>query len=115
MDSNEKPSKDILRALEKMDLEAAELLQTKNREIKRRKKQTPLVQEIDRLGEIKKQNIDDHNKLLAGIKNKGIVLFLVFLLTLMLTYTLTKEARTTLIENTIILILICGMVAAKKR
>ncbi len=113
MDSEHKPSKDIVNALEKMDQEAAERQVIKNREIKRRKKQTPVVEEIDRQEVIKKQNIEDQNKLFNKIKKNGLILTLIFVATLMLTYSLSREERTSAIENVIFLFLICGIIAAK--
>lgn len=118
MTSEKKPSNDISNALDKVDQEVARIRQDKLRESKRLKRQAPPVEkEIDRHEVIKEQNLQDQKNIIEDIKSRAIMISLIFVTTILLTYSLTKKERVTLIEQVVFLFLWCGIVLAhaKKR
>ncbi|MBA2403840.1 MAG: hypothetical protein H0V66_03635 [Bdellovibrionales bacterium] len=109
MDPKNKKNHDVLTALDKMERESARLEEEK-RILKKRTKKPVIIPEINRQEIINQQNAEDNKKNFESVKNNGLLIAFVIVTTIMLTYSLTKEARTTLIENFIMLFCFCGII-----
>ena len=111
---SDKDSKnEILSALEKLDKDSAQIEQSKKIS-KASRKEAPkepkasIDEKID--SQVKKQN----QEYFDNLKQKAMQGGALFIVTFIIVNALTRDQRTTLIENIIIVILCLGMVAAKK-
>ena len=111
---SDKDSKnEILSALEKLDKDSAQIEQSKKISKALRKEapkepQISIEEKIDT--QVKKQN----QEFFQNLKYKAMQGGALFIVTFIIVNALTRDQRTTLIENIIIVILCLGMVAAKK-
>ena len=113
MSSDEKDSADISRALKKLDEDASRLEVRKKIRAQSTRREVPR-EKIDREDVITKENEGNNRKVLTELTQNSAFLFLLFLTVAMISYTLTKDERTTLIEHLITGLLIIGMVALKR-
>jgi hypothetical protein len=110
----EKDSKnEILNALDKLDKDSAQIEQSKkiskvHRKACPKEPQVSLEEKID--SQVKKQN----EEYFQNLKYKAMQGGALFIVTFIIVNALTRDQRTTLIENIIIVILCLGMVAARK-
>jgi hypothetical protein len=111
---SEKDSKnEILNALEKLDKDSAQIEQSQkiskaHRKVSPKEPQVSIDEKID--SQVKKQN----EEYFDNLKQKAIQGGILFILTFIVVNALTRDQRTTLIENIIIVILCLGLVASKK-
>ena len=112
---SEKDSKnEILSALDKLDKDSAQIEQSKKtskaqRKIAPKEPQVSMQEKID--SQVKKQN----EEYFQNLKYKAMQGGVLFIVTFIIVNALTRDQRTTLIENFIIVILCLGLVAARKR
>ena len=111
---SEKDSKnEILNALEKLDKDSAQIEQSKkiSKALRKEPPKEPQISIEERIDtQVKKQN----EEYFDNLKQKAIQGGILFILTLIVVNALTRDQRTTLIENIIIVILCLGLVASKK-
>jgi hypothetical protein len=111
---SDKDSKnEILNALDKLDKDAAQIEQIKKiskaqRKVSPKEPQVSIEEKID--SQVKKQNEEYFQNLKYKAMHGGVL----FIVTFIIVNALTRDQRTTLIENIIIVILCLGLVAAKK-
>ena len=111
---SDKDSKnEILNALEKLDKDSAQIEQRKKisklpRKDAPKEPQISVEERID--SQVKKQN----EEYFQNLKYKAMQGGVLFMLTFIIVNALTRDQRTTLIENIIVVILCLGLVAARK-
>ena len=113
MSSDDKKDIDLEKALQKLDQDAAKINEQK-RLLELQKKPVARDPGIDRGELIKTQNTENNRKVLQEISFNSTFLVLLFLTVAMISYTLTKDERTTLIEHIITALLVFGMVASRR-
>jgi hypothetical protein len=111
--SDENSKNEILNALDKLDADSAQIEQRKkisklSRKDAPKEPQISVEERID--SQVKKQN----EEYFQNLKYKAMQGGVLFIVTFIIVNALTRDQRTTLIENIIIVILCLGLVAARK-
>ena len=112
--SEEEKKNEILKALEKLDKDSSLINQNKRIQ-KQSQRPTNLEVKPSVEDKIKIQGKKQNKEFFENFKVKGIQGALLFIITLIIVNSMTRDQRTTMIENLIIAILCLGIIASKRR
>ena len=112
--TEEEKKNEILKALDKLDKDSFLLNQRKRIE---KQSQRPTNSEVKPTVEdkIKIQGKNQNKEFFENLKLKAIQGAMLFIITLIIVNSMSRDQRTTMIENLIIAILCLGIIASKRR
>jgi hypothetical protein len=112
--TEEEKKNEILKALEKLDKDSSLLNQKKSIE-KQSQRKPNLEIKPSAQDKIKAQGKEQNKEFFENLKLKGIQGAMLFFITLIIVNSMTRDQRTTMIENLIIAMLCLGIIASKRR
>lgn len=108
------PNSDILKALDEVEQKSAVINERKRVTEERIKKHIRPVKEIDQDTKVKMKVEEMKLKGTYDLKKKAIIGICLFTLTWIITMSLTKKQKFTMVENLIIVMCVLGMAASKR-